>query len=414
MHVGKAEVLSSPDRADHVRLSARVDYESRPGAEDYWFEVHRSHIASLSDSGHPWVVALLPLAATLSEPLRVGSPIDARLATGASELLRIWKAWYPELATPRIEAPLRTDRPASSGARSAAFFSGGVDSSFTATRPRKHPVPGKGGDVDDLITIGGFDVSLGRSAALDRIRRKSETTAEELGKGFLEVRTNLRDTVWSEADWGSVAHGCALGAVGLALERRYRSIYVAATGGYRDLHPWGSHPLTDRLMSTASTHFIHDGAAHTRVEKIRHLLEFPVVLDNLRVCFQSGTGENCGRCLKCVRTMLALELLGGLHRCGSFTVDEVPSGRLRELVCTRSWHFREFRDLHDLAIEVGREDLKLAIERLLCRSRRRGASERRRKAMVRAARGLKHRIWKGWEAVRGILRKALPALQEEP
>jgi hypothetical protein len=57
----------------------------------------------------------------------------------------------------------------------------------------------------------------------------------------------------------------------------------------------------------------------TRLEKIRRISTEPLVQRNLRVCWQNVAGSlNCGRCEKCVRTMLSLDICGTLGRFPGF------------------------------------------------------------------------------------------------
>jgi hypothetical protein len=252
------------------------------------------------------------------------------------------------------------------------------------------------------VTVWGFDIGLDRPDAFARLARRLGQAAGRVGIASLAVATNLRATRWREIDWGRWGHGAALAGVALALGPRYRSMYVPATGGYRDLHPWASHPLTDPLWSTAGTRMIHDGAAATRVDKTRLLVTVPAALEALHVCWRSGTDENCGACNKCYRAMLVLELLGALSRCPAFPgrrVDPVLAGRI---FCAESWDYRELRDIGRLAGETGRPDLAVAVDRAM----RRSGSLSRRLARVRALRDwpvlwrwaapLEQRLLAGW------------------
>jgi hypothetical protein len=234
-----------------------------------------------------------------------------------------------------------------------------------------------------MLSVWGFDVPLRHREAIARLRTRFQGVASDLGKDFVDVSTNLRCTRWSETDWPYLAHGCALAAVGLALERRYDRVLIAATGGYRDLHPWGSHPLTDPLLSTTSTTLVHDGAGFTRVQKTELLVTSEVARGALRVCWRSESDENCGECNKCYRTALILELLGALGRCSTFPNEPVDLGRAGRVYCAQPWDFREFRDIRALALRVGRPDIAKAATRSMQRSPR----LMRRLALARALRG---------------------------
>lgn len=261
-----------------------------------------------------------------------------------------------------IDADPLEDGDSRSPGRVGAFFSGGVDSFFTALRPRDKAAGAERIAIDELLTVRGFDIPLSAAEAFSGLRETAARAARELGYGFLDVATNLRSGRWDTLLWGPLGHGCAPVSVAFALEDRYRTVVVPATGGYRDLHPWGSHPLTDPLLSTGALQIVHDGAAFTRVDKLRLLVDSPTALRTLRVCWESRSDRNCGGCPKCIRTMAALDLLEALDRCGSFPRARVEPREVSRLRCEEAWDYRELRDLRDLALQVGRSEMASAAE----------------------------------------------------
>jgi hypothetical protein len=375
VHVSAPRVEVSPESADSIRLSAAVSYDGgSPGCEEYWVDFPADLASEVSTAGSPWLAWLLPLAVTLQEPLRIEAPVDAMLRDGAAELLGVWRTWYGHRHVPVVEAPVAEDQAVLSAprggpgplhpraARTAAFFSGGVDSTFTVLRGRAAP-------VDDLITIFGFDLPVNGTTATAAVSQRHAQFARAQGMHYVSVRTNLRSTRWNEIDWEHLGHGPALAGIALALETRYARVLIAATGGFRDLHPWASHPLTDPLLSSAALRIVHDGAAYTRTEKLRLIAGYPAALNALRVCWRSSDGQNCGECNKCYRTMLALELLDALDGCRAFPAERVNLHSTARVYCARPWDFREFRDIRDLALGVGRNDIAAAATAAMRRSR---------------------------------------------
>jgi hypothetical protein len=376
MELLRTEIRESPEGADRLRLAGEVHYDdpSLPN-EWYWFDVPRAFSDALSTSGNPWLVALAPLAATLGEPLLVRLPSDPLLPDRLREVMRIWRSWYPTVSVVPVASGQEWEPPVGPR-RHGAFFSGGVDSFFTALRPRNDATGDSNdatGRIDDLITVWGFDIPLARRDAIDALRGRFRAVADELGLGFVDVATNFRETQSARADWGWLAHGCALVATGLVLEGAYDTLSLAATGGDRDPHPWGSHARTDPLLGTSATTIITDGRAFTRTDKTRLLVRSPVALRELRVCWSSASHQNCGACNKCIRTMLILELLGGLDRCATFARTVTDLADVARIHCNESWDFREFRDIAALAVETGRPDIQHAAESAMRRSRRRAA-----------------------------------------
>lgn len=380
MEVIDVRVDSSPAGTDRARLRASVKY-ARGDSEEYWYDVPGSQADELSQTGNPWLACLLPLAATLGEPLELSLPVDSALRANSGRLLRIWRTWYPNLFEPAIHAEVEASRPSSSGARVGAFFSGGVDSFFTVLRDRRAAIPAERREINDLITVWGFDISLDQADAFARLRERHMPLAEGLGMDLIDVATNIRSTRWSEAQWSYLAHGAGLASIALALEKRFGTVYIAGGGGYRGLHPWGSHSVTDPLFSTRDTAIVYDGVAYLRTEKLEAIADSPVALETLRVCYDTWTDQNCGKCNKCLRTMLGLELCGSLTACATLPhpVDLVE--KIDAMDCSHFADLRELEDLRGLAVTKGRHDVVRAIDNSMRRARVRTAVTAGRRAL---------------------------------
>ncbi len=352
-------------RADRLRIEARATCAD--GAVDHvWFEVPERIEGDLHDRGDPWAAALLPLAFVRSEPLEIDAAVDETLLEHLRDVQEIWSGWHPDLAPIPIVAPV-ADAPGvrGRGSRDAAFFSGGVDSFFTVLRDR-HTLPAEDrADIRELVTVWGFDIPLSRPGAFDRIRERHQRVARRLEVAFLPVATNLRQTLWAEADWATLAHGAGFAGIGHLLSGRFSTVRLAASSGYRDLRPWGSHPHTDPLFSSSRLTIVHDAPEVRRLDKIAQLVHHPIALENLRVCWRSASDRNCGRCIKCLRTLAALELLGMGGNTPTFPANAWSLEYLEGVRPEGPWDVRELRDLQGLAAELGRWDVQTAIETAL-------------------------------------------------
>lgn len=351
-----------PAGPDRVRLAGDVRYaDSR--SETYWFEVPAALADDLSRSGNPWLTALLPLAAKLGEPLRIPLPVDRLLARNLAELARIWRGWYPSLSEPALDLRVCDSvvaRPPGLPGRTAAFFSGGVDSFFTVLR-NDEAAPGRI-RIDELIPIQGFDFPLDRAEAFDKHLERLRRAADDLGKTVVPVRTNLRETRLRECSWAELWHGAALASVGLALERRYRHVFIAASSVYEEVEPLGSHPLTDHLLSTSATQFVHDGAGATRLEKTTRIAASDLALRALHVCYREKESDNCGRCRKCSLTMATLSALGVLDRAATFP-KSVDLERVRRIYLPSPMQRRSVRRLVRLASTRRHGELASALDK---------------------------------------------------
>jgi hypothetical protein len=363
MELIHSRVIESPNKPGRVRLVGQVTYDDRQvGPEEYWFDVPEKYADSLSTTGNPWLVCLLPLAMTLGEPLRLSVPIDEVLLENVSELMQLWKYWYPHLRIISVEADLMPPEGPRGARKTAAFFSGGVDSFFTVLYQAYVCRSGAATPITDLLSVWGFDIPLRKR---DEFRRMTETlrrAAIDLENEFIDIATNLRETRLEKADWTGLYHGSALASIALALEKRYSCALIASTYDHRNLHPWGSHPLTDPLFSTSQVRIVHHGAAFNRIQKTEFIAKFDLVLRALRVCWKEESDQNCCACNKCYRTMATLEVLGILGRFKSFAQGNFDLTELARVYCPDDNTGSFLTEVKELALRRGRTDVVKAID----------------------------------------------------
>ena len=338
-----------------------------------WVEVPAELATAISQSGNPWVVAMLPIAASLGECIETTLPVDQALLENLQAILRIWTEWYPELKEVAFKCPNQAHAfELGRGTKNASYFSGGIDSYFTLARRLPGQSPGLPviGTVDELITVWGFDIAVHDRQNFEPLARLLKESAAAIGLPHYVVRTNLRDngTVWMRK-WGPLTHAAGLAFIGLILEKRYRSICWGSTNPYGRLLQWGSHPMVDPLFSTSSLTCVHDGAQFTRAEKTDLVTRFPPARSFLHVCQASGV-SNCSRCEKCFRTMVTIDALGVMDLMKHvFDWSCYSVSRINDVLILSAGNRIEFDTIAKLASAKGRGDIARAIARAKRRSR---------------------------------------------
>ena len=285
----------------------------------------------LDTSLTPFMAAALPIALHRRSPLHLQGEVDGFALRHVGEVGALLSRWYPALSAVPVTADAvapGTDVPAPDVATTAAnggvgcFFSGGVDSLYSAV---KHA----GSDLTHLIFLNGFDISLRDPVRAQSALRANRQVADRLGLELIEMTTDLRSVGDRYADWGPIYHGAALAMAGLLLSPVLSRVLVPSTFQSEFMHPWGTHPDLDPLWSSSRVRFVHDGDERTRPQKVAVLADHPFALDYLRVCWeQLGEGTttyNCGRCEKCVRTMVNLRVVGAAGRCATLPADLTPT-----------------------------------------------------------------------------------------
>jgi hypothetical protein len=274
--------------------------------QEVWFRIS----APAANAAAETFVALTLLPAMkLGADVALDRPVSERMLRNLGAIQDVFACWQPEtfrrIAIHALPSPSQTRI----SNAVACFFSAGVDSFYTLL---KHS-----DEVTTLLLVHGFDIGLENEAMSAKVSATVRRIAARLNKKVIEIHTNVRAFSASRLRWG-MYHGSVLAAVGLMLAPLVSKIYIPATHTYADLLPWGSHPLVDPLWSSEQVSFVHDGCEATRVEKVAAISKSDVAMSTLRVCWRNPGGEyNCGRCDKCLRTMVNLHLASALGRCST-------------------------------------------------------------------------------------------------
>jgi len=248
----------------------------------------------------PFVVAALLGAMENGQALEVvpDALVSPRLLEGLERIQEILHAWNPRLRKVEVRATPGPS-PAPRGGV-ALFFSGGVDATYTFLKHES--------EITHLVFVHGLEITLDNEDLFARALARNQESADRYGKTLLPIRTNLREVAAAHHLSNFLYQGALLAAIALGLG--FARTYVSASLFYRDLSAWGTHPLLDPLWSTETTQIVHDGAEASRVDKIARIAARPGALESLRVCLANRPQYNCGSCEKCLRTMVALRLLG--------------------------------------------------------------------------------------------------------
>jgi len=258
--------------------------------------------------------AILPCMKTGGGNLVVDGEVSRTFLTSLSTIQDIYCLWDESLRRVTIKNAKAIQRSPSTKKRVGVFFSGGVDSFYTFLKHQN--------EITDLIFVHGLDIKLTDTSLLEKASNKICAVASAFGVNIIEVETNIRELLDSYVDWGFLGHGATLAAIGHLFYPEFHRIYIAATHTYADLFPWGSHPVLDHLWSSEVLEFVHDGCEATRVKKVTLISKYDIALQALRVCWKNpNSAYNCGRCEKCLRTMINLKVNDALDRCTTFDAE---------------------------------------------------------------------------------------------
>ena len=140
---------------------------------------------------------------------------------------------------------------------------------------------------------------------------RGKRVADELGLSFVPVNSNISSLYQGAFLQSHAYRNCS--AV-LALEKLFGHYYYASAGESEKLWTGLENDASDNvwLFSTETVRFYMGSRERTRIEKLEFLSGYEVAKKYLHVC--SNESYNCGKCGKCFRTLLILELIGKLDQ----------------------------------------------------------------------------------------------------
>lgn len=273
-----------------VEVSADVD------GFRLWYRVPRTY--QVSRTGDPFLASAIIPAMLKGEELEIdpGLPVSPKFLRNISLIQDIHHSWNPGLKKIPIRAKTAPVEPLNSGAIS--FFSGGLDSLYTFLKRQK--------DISHAVFLHGFDFFRTSEDYRTAVARNTAFVAG-FGKILIPVETNHYPFDYRNSLSRVLTQGSTLASVALLLG--FSRAYVPASMAYDQLKPSAAHPLLDPLYSNESMDLIHDGAEAGRPDKLMTIAKCEPALANLVVCIDE-MNFNCGQCMKCLRTMIALEILG--------------------------------------------------------------------------------------------------------
>ena len=310
---GSQMIIHAPaftQTGNETLVSARIQLRTkrRGVPSELWFRF--TGTARVSADADPFVVALLLLAMQNDEPIEIRGTLSRKLFNGLQQYQHVYHSWFPDrfkMIEIRPEG-LREDV-TQEAAGAACAFSGGVDSFYTLLALRSQ--------VTHAIFMAGFDMPLNLTDSIGELVRSYSTMMKDFRINLIVGSTNVRNFV-NSVDWTN-AHGQALAATALFYKDSWSKFYIPSSYSLDNYPKWGSHPSLDHLLSTESLQLIHHGAHANRVRKLETVSKAPESYDRLRVCWIQDIGlRNCGECEKCIRTMVALDILGKLPRYSTF------------------------------------------------------------------------------------------------
>ncbi len=253
--------------------------------------------------------------------LFIEGTVSTDLLVNIEEFQAVWTTWLPETYTPiQISAQHEMIGDAPTERNAVAACSGGVDATFSMIQHATGRAGRRNCNLAAAVLVHGFDLPITHHEAFSLARQRAQHITKELRVPLSVVRTNHRDSVVGDEHWENEFHASLVTALSLFSPLANYGI-ISIDRDYNNLaFPWGSNPITNAMLSANQFQIASDGGAATRPQKVSLISKHPGIADNIRVCWEGPlTGNNCGKCEKCLRTQLNFLVTGSPlpHHLGS-------------------------------------------------------------------------------------------------
>lgn len=362
-------------KGNRTRAVATITWEDcNQPQRDVFIETESRFSDAISCNPNAFIVGcLLPAMHYGEKRIKIEEDICPFLNEGLNTAMGIIQHWSDGSYRPLlIEAKKARHTPYLDQKRHAALFmSGGIDS-LAALRlsqlnyPKTHP-----GAIRDCLLVHGFDIGgvVERGMkyhVFDRAKAAISHLVKDANVNLIPVYTNIRHLCDNRDLWLEKFFGAVLAAVAHAFDSRLNMVFIASSYDITHLHPCGSHPLLDPVYSSYNLRIVHRDLALSRMEKLQIVASWDAAFQHLRVCLANVPDRlNCGKCEKCVRTMLEFLAINKLHKTAAFEKNDV----LPELLSAFSIRIRDrepfYQEILPHLNNQGRYDLVEAIENKL-------------------------------------------------
>lgn len=352
---------------DMVRAGAFVVWEDCDlPQKEIFIETRAEYGSSLRADAHAFLVGcLIPALHFGQRRIAVQGEICPGLLQGLNSVMALIQIWSAGAMQPLVIEPQKVSASTGRGKRYRAgmCYSGGIDSIATLRRNMLNYSQNHPGAIKDCFFIHGFDIGgvLDRGLkyhVFQRGLRAMENVTKAANTQAIPVYTNIRHLCDDRDLWLNRFFGAVLAAVGHAFSSRIDLFGIAASYDLQNLGPCGSHPMLDPWYSSFDLAVAHQDAHLRRIDKLKIVADWEPGLQNFRVCLANVQESlNCGRCEKCVRTMLGLLAVGALHKTRAFVQDDVSVDMLDNFKINIRHREPFYIELLPLLEKKGRQDL---------------------------------------------------------
>jgi hypothetical protein len=292
----------------------------------------------------------------LGSDVELEQPMTATRRRNLKRAQRVLTRRHAEFRHIKMRAPRGQEMPSVTSRKVAQFFTGGLDSFYTLLR---NP------EVDALVYL--FDEVNEPPALTQLLRTHLQGIADHFGKELIGVDHNVRSMLDTYGEWGQQTHIALFSGVASLLSGEFSDVIIPSENAGTETSFWADHPDINPFWQSGSVNLIFDAGDVSRFDKAVVVSENSFAVDSLRVCWMSLDNLNCGMCEKCLRTQVALEILGASGRPQGFlcplNLERVAQTQLDHVLLVELWQQNA-----RAAVQAGRLDIEWAVTQAITAS----------------------------------------------
>lgn len=309
--IGKPEIKNIESKA---RLQTEIDIDGKKDV--IWFEVEERFGEYLCyERCDAFVIALLNYAMRNAHDIKCMAPMGEDLHYQVSTYLidAVYKGSKVLHKTKIVAEIDSTDLPNANAVGTG--ISNGIDSLYAIATHSNTPY--KNHNITHLAfnNVGSHGEGERAVSLYNARKKKAREFAEEYGYEFIESNSNIHDVVQQNHLLTNTYTSCF--AI-YCMQKLYSVYYYASAHAFIEFSLKDNEKydtafydlLSLSVFSTKDIKIFSQGGTLTRLEKTKVVSNYLPSYKYLNVC--TATAENCSKCEKCTRTILALDAIGKL------------------------------------------------------------------------------------------------------
>lgn len=285
-----------------VVKSCQISYGNR--SETLYFKFPEQYQGELSKLADGWVILCLHKMMRAGGNFYVNGAVSASLLDNLEKYCDCWRMLMPEYKAIKIIPETEVqDTVHEFPNRAIMTFSGGLDASFTLFRHKTGRAGRNTKNIEKAVLLfGAGDTPLSKPDEFKLHAENARALCDDMGVEFLTVETNFCQY---PNDWEMEHFNVIVGMLYFFENYPHKITASSLCVLPVSYKIWSSNPITDLMLSCNSANVISDDVAYDRVMKADVVKDWKLATEKMRVCWAGADkSKNCGKCEKCIRTML--------------------------------------------------------------------------------------------------------------